>query len=83
MPRMRKRDKRQGETCINCGYLSSEVVTTGTVRIKMPNNIVEGWVGLFSSRRTAVVDSNGKILWGGKHGENATFTVDGTTLARI
>ena len=45
----------------------------------MPNNVVEGMVGLFSSRRAAVTDSRGKLLWEGKHGENASFTVDGPT----
>jgi len=56
-----------------------EISTVGTVRIKMPNNVVEGMVGLFSSRRAAVTDSRGKLLWEGKHGENASFTVDGPT----
>lgn len=54
-------------------------MTGGEVRIKMPNNIVEGWVGLFSSRDASVVDINGKTLWCGKHGENAKFTIDAPT----
>ena len=49
----------------------------------MPNNIVEGWVGLFSSRRAAVVDQSGSILWEGKHGENARFTIDTPTEITI
>lgn len=82
-PECGKEISDKAKTCINCGCPLAEVVTTGTVRIKMPNNVVEGWVGLFSSRRAAVVDSSGKILWEGKHGENAVFTVDGPTSVRI
>ena len=58
------------------------MTTSGTVRIKMPNNIVEGWVGLFSSR-DATVSANGKVLWKGHHGENAEFTIDEPTKIRI
>lgn len=72
----------KASTCIRCGCPLSEIVTSGTVRIKMPNNIVEGWVGLFSSRRAAVV-SNGRTLWEGKHGENASFTIDAPTKVTI
>lgn len=63
-------------SCPNCGYPVSEMISRGIVRIKMPNNIVTGWVGLFSSRDASVKDENGKILWEGKHGENASFEIE-------
>jgi hypothetical protein len=73
----------KASTCPNCGCPLSEMVTSGVVRIKMPNNIVEGWVGLFSSRDATVTDSMGKVLWKGKHGENASFTIDEPTKITI
>ncbi len=45
----------------------------------MPNNIVEGWVGLFSSRKAVIKDHLGKILWQGQHGENASFIISNPT----
>lgn len=69
-------------TCIHCGCPLSEMATSGTVRIRMPNNIATGWVGLFSSRRAAVM-SNGKTLWEGQHGENASFVIDAPTEITI
>lgn len=69
----------KAKTCIHCGCPLEEMSASGTVRIKMPNNIVEGFVGLFSSRDASVKDKNGKVLWKGKHGENANFVVDGET----
>ena len=65
--------------CPSCGYPIAEMTTSGTVRIKMPNNVVDGFVGLFSSRNATVTDTNGKILWRGLHGENASFTIDAPT----
>ena len=78
-PECGKEISDKAKTCINCCCHIEEISTVGTVRIKMPNNVVEGMVGLFSSRRAAVTDSRGKLLWEGKHGENASFTVDGPT----
>lgn len=69
--------------CPNCGCPLSEMVTSGVVRIKMPNNIVEGWVGLFSSRNATVTDNEGNVLWKGQHGENASFTIDKPTEITI
>ena len=82
-PECGKQISDKARTCINCGYPLSEAATKGEVRIKMPNNIVEGWVGLFSSRRAAVVNQSGSILWEGKHGENARFTIDTPTEITI
>lgn len=48
----------------------------------MPNNIVEGWVGLFSSRN-ATVKADDKVLWTGQHGENASFTIEKPTTITI
>jgi len=69
----------KANTCPNCGCPLSELMTGGIVRIKIPNNIVLGWVGLFSSRKALVKDENGVVLWEGKHGENASFNIDEPT----
>ena len=81
-PECGKEISDKAQSCIHCGCPLAEVATSGVVRIKMPNNIVEGWIGLFSSRRAAVV-ANGKTVWEGKHGENASFTVEGPTKVTI
>ena len=75
-PECGKEISDKAKTCIFCGCPIQEAATTGKVRIKMPNNIVNGWVGLFSSRRAVVRDSKGTILWTGNHGENACFEVN-------
>lgn len=82
-PECGKEISDKASNCINCGCPLSEVVSSGDVRIKMPNNVVQGVVGLFSSRRAAVVDNSGKILWEGKHGENARFTIEAPTKITI
>lgn len=82
-PECGKEISDKAKACIHCGCPLSEMVTSGTVRIKMPNNIVEGWVGLFSSRDASVTDNKGKVLWRGKHGENASFTLDEPTQINI
>lgn len=71
-----KKISDKAKTCPNCGCPLSEILKRGVVRIKMPNNIVQGWVGLFSSRDARVEDSNGNVLWEGKHGENAIFEIN-------
>lgn len=45
----------------------------------MPNNIVQGWIWLFSSRDAKVTDVDGNVLWTGHHGENAEFSIDKET----
>ena len=83
-PECGKEVSDKAKSCIHCGCpLVDLLMTEGEVRIKMPNNIVEGWVGLFSSRDASVVDTHGKILWRGKHGENARFTIDAPTKVII
>ena len=74
-PECSKEISDKANSCPNCGCPLTDLITTGTVRIKMPNNIVEGWVGLFSSRKAEVKSKYGSILWQGKHGENASFTI--------
>lgn len=69
----------KAKTCINCGCPLSETITSGEVRIKMPNNIAVGWVGLFSSREAVIKDEFGNILWKGRHGDNARFVIDKPT----
>ena len=78
-PECSKEISDKANNCPNCGYPLSELITTGTVRIKMPNNVVEGWAGLFSSRKAEIKSKYGGILWQGKHGENASFTVSEPT----
>ena len=78
-PECSKEISDKANNCPNCGCPLSELITTGTVRIKMPNNVVEGWVGLFSSRKAEIKSKYGSILWQGKHGENASFTVSEPT----
>ena len=78
-PECSKEISNKANSCPHCGCPLSELITTGTVRIKMPNNIVEGWIGLFSSRKAEVKSKYGSILWQGKHGENASFTISEPT----
>ena len=78
-PECSKEISDKANNCPNCGCPLSELITTGTVRIKMPNNVVEGWVGLFSSRKAEIKSIYCSILWQGKHGENASFTVSEPT----
>lgn len=82
-PECGKEISDKAKSCIHCGCPLDDLVTSGEVRIKMPNNIVEGWVGLFSSREASVSDSDGHVLWSGKHGENAKFTIDRPTRITI
>lgn len=78
-PECGKEISDKASVCPNCGCPIAEMTPNGTVRIKMPNNVVDGFVGLFSSRKATVTDTNGKILWSGLHGENANFTIDAPT----
>ena len=67
-------------TCPHCGCPISETNPVGIVKIKLPRTeqISGGWVGLLSSK-DASISSYGRIIWRGKHGETATFTVDKVT----
>ena len=65
--------------CPYCGCPIEETVKEGVVRIRLPNSNVIGVTGLFSSTDPDVEDENGKVLWTGKHGENAKFEVNGET----
>lgn len=69
----------KANSCPNCGCPLADMTTSGTVRIKIPNNIATGWVGLLSSRNATIKDESGHVLWTGKHGENARFTLDHPT----
>lgn len=82
-PECGKEVSDKAKTCPNCGCPLEETVTYGIVRIKLPNNVVDGMVGLFSSRDATITDYYGKILWKGKHGDNASFTIDGPTNIKI
>lgn len=75
-PECNKEISDKASACPNCGCPLSEIVKGGTVRIKMPNNIVQGIAGLFSSRKAVVKDRDGFILWEGSHGENASLYVE-------
>lgn len=82
-PECGKEISDKAAACPNCGCPVAEMTTSGIVRIKMPNNIVQGWAGLFSSRKASVTDNHGKVLWEGQHGENAEFTIDEPTKITI
>ena len=70
--------------CPHCGCPISEINPVGIVKIKIPRTekISGGWVGLLSSKK-ATISSNDEILWSGKHGETASFTVNGVTPITI
>lgn len=70
----------KANACPGCGCPLSEMVTSGVVKIKLPRTeqIADGWVGLFSSK-DAYITMGGKRVWSGKHGETASFTLDGPT----
>lgn len=78
-PECGKEISDKAAACPNCGCPIAEITTTGDVRIKIPNNIVVGLVGLFSSRNATITDKDGNVLWQGQHGENAKFTIDKPT----
>lgn len=82
-PECGKEISDKAHTCVHCGYPLIEVIASGDVRIKMPNNIVDGVVGFFSSKRAAVKDQCGQIRWEGNHGENARFRIEEPTKIRI
>lgn len=82
-PECSKEISDKASSCPNCGCPLSEIIKEGAVRVKMPNNIVEGLIGLFSSRKAIVKNSNGEILWQGSHGENAKFTISEPTKITI
>lgn len=82
-PECGKEISDRATACPNCGCPVADMTTSGVVRVKMPNNIVEGWVGLFSSRDASITDNKGNVLWKGKHGENASFTIDEPTNITI
>lgn len=73
----------KASACPYCGCPIEELVKEGVVRIKMPNNLVEGVVGLFSSRDAVVKNESGTMLWKGYHGENAKFMVEEPTKITI
>ncbi|MBO5023092.1 MAG: zinc ribbon domain-containing protein [Clostridia bacterium] len=74
-PECNKEISDKAGSCPNCGYPISKLIKGDTVRIKMPNNVVEGLLRLFSSRKAEVKSKNGNVLWEGMHGENARFTI--------
>lgn len=82
-PECGKEISDSAKTCPNCGYPIADSLPGGIVRIKMPNNVVEGLVGLFSSRTAKVSTTDGTELWSGKHGENASFSIDSPTEISI
>lgn len=78
-PECNKEFSDKAKNCPNCGCPIEEIIAGGKVRIKIPNDIVQGFVGLFSSRDCYVQTQDGKALWEGQHGENAMFTIDKPT----
>ena len=66
--------------CPGCGCPLSELIPGGVVKIKLPRTeqMATGWVGLFASKE-AWITVNGKTVWNGKHGETASFEIEGPT----
>ena len=74
----------RANACPHCGCPLEELSSSGIVKIKLPRTeqISGGWVGLLSSKDSSVIHK-GNVLWRGKHGETATFTVDGPTSVTV
>ena len=72
-----KEISNKATTCPYCGCPLAEMSPVGIVKIKLPRTeqISGGWVGLLSSK-DVYISSNSNILWRGKHGQTATFTID-------
>lgn len=67
-------------SCPFCGCPVEEIVKEGVVRVKMPNNIVDGLWGALSGRDASVLEKDtGKVLWEGHLKENAKFTISEPT----
>ena len=75
-----KEISNKATVCPHCGCPISEMETAGIVKIKLPRTeqISGGWVGLFSSKE-AFISAHGRTVWIGKHGETASFMVNGIT----
>ena len=73
----------KAKVCIHCGCPLAEIDPSGPVRIKMPNNVSTGFASLLSAKQATVYDSRQKVLWRGKHGENASFTISEPTKITI
>lgn len=52
-------------------------VTGGVVKIKLPETFLLTRFGLAAilSSKNAYISSNGKVLWKGRHGQTASFTI--------
>lgn len=69
----------KAKACPFCGCPLENMTIGGTVRIKIPGNVVEGFAGLFASRNCTIRIKDGNILWQGKHGESASFDLNEPT----
>ncbi|MCD7958942.1 MAG: zinc ribbon domain-containing protein [Ruminococcus sp.] len=69
-------------SCPNCGV---PIASGKKVKIKMPKTaqMAQGWIGLLSSKKAVVYDSNGDILWSRDHGHTASFEIDNATKISI
>lgn len=83
-PECGKEVSDRASNCPNCGCPLSEMSTSGVVKIKLPKTeqMADGFIGLFSSK-AASVKIGYRDVWNGKHGEVASFTVDGPTEVTI
>lgn len=71
------------KSCVACGCPISMMKKEGAVRIKIPNNVVTGFAGLFSKKKAAIMDDNWEVVWEGRHGDNARFVIDRETEISI
>ena len=63
------------KSCPQCGYPISEMRTDGTVRVKLPNQVV-GTGKIYNM-------ANDALLWSGKPGSVASFSVSAATTIGI
>lgn len=77
-PECGKEISDKASSCINCGFPLSQMIKSGIVKIKMPRTeqMAGGLAGLFASKDVSII-SKGITVWKGKHGETASFTIDG------
>lgn len=69
----------KAKVCPNCGCPLDQMQIGGTVRVKMPNNVADGFAALLSSKNCFIRIKDGNCIWKGKLGENASFEIDKPT----
>lgn len=81
-PECGKEISDKAASCPNCGCPIAVPKANHTVRIKLPNNVADGWAALFSSKDSSVI-INGKTVWKGLLGQNASFEIEEPTKVTV